>query len=167
MKKIVLGSVVALIMTGLIFSGDPSFAQKAGQQTMAAPDFNLRDLSGREIRMSQYRGKPVLLIFGTTWCPNCRTQIPENKKLYERYAGRGLVVFNINILESREKAASFARKWKLPYPTLVDVNGKVAEMYGVVGVPMRFLVDSEGNITCMSCRNLEEKINQALAVSRK
>ncbi|HPL62905.1 MAG TPA: TlpA disulfide reductase family protein [Syntrophales bacterium] len=167
MKKTALITALALLTVGLVFSAPPSFAGKAGQQTLPAPDFSLRDIAGNEYRMSQFRGRPVLLIFGTTWCPNCRTQIPENKKLHERYANRGLVFFNVNILESREKAASFSKKWKLPYPTLVDAKGNVAEMYRVVGVPMRILVDSRGNITCISCRNLEEKIKQALAVSGK
>ena len=55
-----------------------------------APDFTLKDLKGKTFRMSAQRGKPVLIFFGTTWCPGCRAEIPKYKKVYETYSPKGL-----------------------------------------------------------------------------
>src|SRR5512145_1980885 len=61
-------------------------------QYTAAPDFTLKDLQGKKFRLTAQRGKPVLIFFGTTWCPGCRSEIPVYKKVYETYAPRGLEV---------------------------------------------------------------------------
>ncbi|MCK9365026.1 MAG: TlpA family protein disulfide reductase [Syntrophales bacterium] len=111
-----------------------------------APDFVLKDLAGSSFRLSEQRGKPVLLVFGTTWCPACREEIPHLKEIYARYAKRGLVVVNIDIRESRDKASSYAEKNNLPYRLLLDEDGAVAESYGIRGVPSLILLDDAGRV---------------------
>ncbi|MFB3924543.1 MAG: peroxiredoxin family protein [Syntrophales bacterium] len=160
---LLLGALLA-VLTWSVYSQQKKQDSKS-QARDTAPDFILEDLSGRDIRLSDYRGSAVLLVFGTTWCPNCRTEVSEVKSIYSRYKDRGLVVFNIDIMETREKVASFAKKRDIPYPVLLDKDGKVAEWYGVVGVPIRVLVDKEGRIACWGCRHLDEKLNQVLGES--
>lgn len=111
-----------------------------------APDFILKDLDGGPFRLSDQRGKPVLLIFGTTWCPACRDEIPRLKDIYARYAMRGLIIVNIDIRESRDKVSRYADENELPYRLLLDENGAVAERYGIVGVPALILLDEAGRI---------------------
>ncbi len=120
-----------------------------------APDFVLEDLQGREYRMSNYRGRPMFIVFGTTWCPMCRREIPAYKEIYSRYGPKGLVVLYINVMESQRKAAAYATKHSLPYPVLVDTQGKVMTDYGVRGVPAKILVDRNGKIICWNCRSLD------------
>jgi peroxiredoxin len=115
-------------------------------QYSAAPDFTLKDLQGKIFRLSAQRGKPVLIFFGTTWCPGCRAEVPKYKKVHETYAPRGLVVIYINIMEPANKVARFAQANALPYRTLLDEDGREANKYNVVGVPMVMLVDKEGYI---------------------
>jgi len=111
-----------------------------------APDFVLKDLKGGQYRLSDQRGKPVLLIFGTTWCSACREEIPRLKDIYARYAKKGLVMVNIDVRESRNKVSRYADKYELPYRLLLDENGAVSEMYGVRGVPALILLDEAGMI---------------------
>jgi len=120
-----------------------------------APDFRLQDLEGREVTLGALRGRPVLLVFGTTWCPYCREEIPRIKEIYGKGAARNLEVLNIYINETEKKVGEFALRHAIPYPVLIDRDGRVAERYQVRGVPMIVLVDGQGVIKCYQCRNLE------------
>ena len=102
--------------------------------------------SWREIQTERSAGKPVLLIFGTTWCPSCRDEIPHLKDIYARYAKKGLIMVNIDIQESRDKVSRYADKYELPYRVLLDENGDLAQTYGIRGVPTLILLDEEGMI---------------------
>ena len=127
-----------------------------------APDFVLKDLQGRKFRLSENIGKPVLLIFGATWCPYCRDEIPRLKDIYANYSKRGLVILNIDIQESKEKVSRFAESYKLPYRVLLDEKADVAESYGVQGVPTMVLIDKKGMILCRQCRSVEPLIEKML-----
>ena len=111
-----------------------------------APDFNLKDLSGQSFKLSAHRGKPVLLIFITTWCPTCRSEMPHYKSIYETYGQRGLEVVNIDIQEPKNRASQFAAKYQISYKTLLDDNGDIAGTYGIVGIPAMVLIDKDGKI---------------------
>lgn len=134
----------------------PAFAQ----QSNIAPDFVLKDLTGQSVNLTRYKGQPVFLLFTTTWCPNCTADLPKYKSIYNRYRDKGLVFLNIDILESQQKILSFADKRKIPYPILLDLDGKVSETYGVLGVPALVLIDAKGRIICWNCRTLDEKLKQ-------
>lgn len=125
-----------------------------------ADDFSLRDLEGREFTLSNYRGKPVLLIFATTWCGYCRAEIPRFKDIYNKYGKRGLEVVNIDIQEPQERVARFSRRYELPYRILLDEGGRVAERYSIRGVPTLVLIDGQGKIICWQCRKMDAILEQ-------
>lgn len=111
-----------------------------------APDFSLKDLTGKNFTLSAQKGKPVLLIFITTWCPTCRSEMPHYKSIHEKYSRHGLEVVNIDIDEPKEKVSRFAEKYNVSYRMLLDEKGKVAEMYGIVGIPSMVLIDKDGKV---------------------
>ena len=117
-----------------------------GVPEAAAPNFSLKDLTGRNFTLSSFRGKPVLLIFIATWCPTCRSEMPHYKSIYETYGKQGLEVVNIDIEEPKNKVSLFAEKYGVPYRMLLDEKGEVARKYGIVGIPAMVLVDKDGNI---------------------
>jgi len=131
-----------------------------------APNFTLKDLNGEEVKLSNHKGKVVLLIFSTTWCPHCRTSIPYLKKIYQNYKDRGFVIFNINIMESQKTVSSFATKYDLPYRVLLDESGEVAKSYGIRGVPSLLLVNKEGTIVCRQCRSVDVLLETFFAPSK-
>lgn len=136
---------IVLLLAGTVSCSDdrqPPVVPKAAEGK--AHDFVLKDLSGRKFVLSEHRGKPVLIIFSTTWCPTCRSEIPRYKKIYDTYAARGLVVINIDIQEPLDKVSRFAGKYQLPYRVLLDETGLVAEAYQIVGVPTMILLDQNG-----------------------
>jgi peroxiredoxin len=127
-----------------------------------APDFTLKDLQGRNFKLSEHRGKPVLLVFGATWCPYCVQEIPRLKDIFAKYAPQGVAIVNIDIQESQAKVARFADKHKLPYRVLLDETAAVANNYGVRGVPNFTLVDKGGLVACRQCPAVEPLLDKML-----
>ena len=112
-----------------------------------APDFSLPDLEGRRVRLSDYRGRVVLLHFWATWCPHCVKEMGLLEKSREEDTGKGLPpVVAINLGEPVRRVEKFARKLGLSYPVLLDRRGRVAQAYGVVGLPATIVVSAEGKV---------------------
>jgi peroxiredoxin len=124
----------------------------------AAPDFRLMDLKGREVTLGSLRDRPVLLVFATTWCPYCKEEIPKIKEIYRQGREKKLEVLNIYINEADSKVADFAARYALPYPVLLDKDGRVAERFQVRGVPTLVLLDRQGKIVCYQCRDLDASL---------
>lgn len=123
-----------------------------------ATDFTLPDLEGRSFRLSQSRGKPVLLIFSTTWCAYCRSELPHFREIYERHRSDGLEVVQIFIQESSRKVSTFASQNQLPYRVLLDEKGAVSETYGIRGVPFMILLDRDGRVLCRGCPSVDASL---------
>lgn len=133
-------------------------------QYPAAPDFTLKDTQGKTFRLSAQRGTPVLIFFGTTWCPGCRTEIPRYKEVSTTYSPRGLKVIYINIMEPAQKVKRFAQTFSLNYRALMDEEGSVAQQYNVVGVPTIMLVDKGGYIIKVGHSSTEMPLDKVLPV---
>lgn len=116
------------------------------QGKITAPDFSLDDVEGKTFKLSSQKGTPVIMFFGATWCPACRSEMPQYKALYDKYAKSGLKFLYIDINESTKKVARFAKENSFPFIVLLDQDGSVAQKYDIVGVPTLFLVDKQGNL---------------------
>jgi peroxiredoxin len=159
---VMIASVLLLPPDARSFGPKPPAAAKT-DFVEKAPDFVLRDLNGRRLRLSDFRGKqPVLLIFSATWCTFCREEIPHFKSIHATYAKQGLEIINIDIQESKEKVAKFTAKYGLPYRVLLDEDGAVGGIYDIRGIPSMVLVDQAGNILCRQCRQVEPLIETLL-----
>jgi peroxiredoxin len=114
-----------------------------------ASDFTLRDLDGRQVHLSDYAGKVVLLDFWATWCVPCAAELPQLQKLYDAKKGDGFVVLGIAMdgPESVAQVVPFARRYNLTFPTLVDEETRVVNVYNPKRVaPMTVLIDRRGVI---------------------
>ncbi len=125
-----------------------------------APDFTLKDLQGRKFSLNENKGKPVLLVFSTTWCPYCIEEIPRLKDIYAKYGTKGLLMLQVDIQESQAKVAKFVEKHKLPYRVLLDETADVAKSFGVQGVPTLVLLDKDGMIVCRQCPTIEPLLDK-------
>lgn len=113
-----------------------------------APDFSLNDLDGVEVRLSNLRGKVVLLEFWATWCPPCRESIPAMNELYKNYNDKGLVLLGISVDKGQnivEDIRAFIREYSIQYPIAID-SKNVNTLYGVYSIPTLILIDREGKI---------------------
>jgi peroxiredoxin len=111
-----------------------------------APDFSLKDIDGRDFKLSTKKGNTVLLIFTTTWCPTCRSEISHYKSIHKTYSQRGLEVVNIDAEEPKARVSRFAAKYRIPYRVLLDETGDVAGTYDIVGIPTMVLISKDGKI---------------------
>jgi len=109
-----------------------------------APDFQLLDhATNRPVKLSDYRGKTVVLNFWATWCGPCRAEMPEFKKVYDAHSDE-MVILAVNYRESPEQIEFFNRDFDLKFPLLVDRPGDVQAHYGVQGLPSTFFIDRAG-----------------------
>jgi peroxiredoxin len=109
-----------------------------------APEITLKDLQGQEVRLSDLRGKIVLLNFWATWCKPCKDEMPAMQASYDKLRGQGLVVLAVNELEDTEKVIEHIRSHGHTFTVVMDHDNRVANRYGVVGLPASFIVDRQG-----------------------
>ena len=134
---------ILLLIVCLSCSGESGPRRTPGKVVpeTKAPDFTLKDLSGEPSKLDSFQGNPVLVIFSATWCPECRKEIPYFKEIYASYHSRGFQIVNATSWNRRDRVQKFAVKYELPYKTLLDESGRVAESYGVYGIPTALLID--------------------------
>lgn len=110
-----------------------------------APDFTLKDLNGRPVKLSGLRGKPVLLNFWATWCPPCRKEMPDLQKFHELY-GDKITLLGIDFGESKSDVLAFLREFGITYANLLDRDGRAFVRYRLTGIPTSYWIDSKGII---------------------
>jgi peroxiredoxin len=120
---------------------------KAHQLNKPAPSFSLKDLAGDTVRLEDLRGKVVVLDFWATWCGPCRMAMPHIQRVYQAYKEEDVVVLGINTREpDKDKVEPFLKEHTITYRNLLDLDGKMAEQYGVRGIPALFVIDPQGLI---------------------
>lgn len=111
-----------------------------------APDFVVQTLDGKVTKLSNFRGRPVLLNLWATWCPPCIEEIPFLNRIQQRYLGRGLVVLGVAGDEKTANVHAFAKAHPLQFSVLLDPEGVVGTDYGITGYPESFLIDRDGKL---------------------
>lgn len=108
------------------------------------PEFNLPDLNGRAVRLSDYAGQPVLINFWASWCPPCRAEMPDLEALYTEHQAEGLVILAVNSGESQSIAAAYAEEYGLSFPVLLDENAALSDQWMINNLPATILVGRDG-----------------------
>ncbi len=136
---------------------------------MQAEDFRLTDLDGKSQSLSQYRGKIVLLNFWATWCKPCTTEMPAMQTTYDKLRDKGFVVLAVNELEDDAKVREHIKQYGHTFPVLMDHENKVANQFGVFGLPVSVFIDQEGRVQEYIKGGLltEQKINDVVARIQK
>lgn len=111
-----------------------------------ATDFKLKDLSGKEVSLSDYKGKKIFLNFWASWCPPCKAEMPEMEKLYQETKDSDLVILAVNIGEDKDTVQKFIKNNNYNFPVLLDIDNAAAIKYQIVSIPTSFFIDKEGNI---------------------
>jgi peroxiredoxin len=135
----------------LIFAGAAALlwggtvAQAADSK--AAPDWQLNDVEGKSVKLSDFKGKVVILDFWATWCPPCRAEIPGFVALQKKYADRGFTMIGVSLDQQGVSVVKpFMSKFAMNYPIVIG-NQKVTDDYGGIrAIPTTFVIDQQGNI---------------------
>ncbi len=139
MKRVLVSVVMVVGLLGLL-----GMAARPPLIGGPAPEIVLKDLQGQEIRLSDLRGKIVLLNFWATWCKPCKEEMPAMQAVYDKLRDQGFVVLAVNELEDTERVIEHIRTHGHTFPVVMDRDNRVANRYGVVGLPASFLVDRQG-----------------------
>jgi cytochrome c biogenesis protein CcmG/thiol:disulfide interchange protein DsbE len=134
------------LFVGHLWNAAPSSVSvKAGDRRMA-PDFMLNDASGKPVRLSDFRGKVVLLNFWATWCAPCQIEIPWFVEFQGAHATGGLTVLGVSLDEDGWAAVKpYIDERKINYRVMAG-NDDVAQLYGAISLPTTFIIDKSGRI---------------------
>ncbi len=137
-------STLRLLLTALLL-GLLGLAQ-AGEVSGPAPDFTLRSNTGKNLKLSEFRGQVVLLNFWASWCGPCRQEMPALDKLHKRYSKLGFTVLGVNVEEDSAQAKRMLREIRVSFPILFDTQNKASELYHVSAMPTTVIIDRDGNM---------------------
>jgi peroxiredoxin len=137
-----LGLGAGLVLTGC---GDPTPA--TGTSTgMAAPELKGNSPSAQPLKLSDYKGKVVLVDFWATWCVPCRLTLPAHKELFRKYAGQPFTILGVSGDESAAELHKFLEDEQIPWPNILDSSRAISREWQVSNVPTLFLIDKKGVI---------------------
>jgi len=162
-----------LLFCLLLFSVTvPALAQKPGSgltripETPQAPDFALRDIEGNILRLSDLRGKVVIVNFWATWCPPCRAEMPSMQRAWETLEEEGIVLLGVNVGEDEDTIFLFTANYPVEFPLLLDQDSAVIGAWPVRGLPTTFVVDPQGRLVYRAIGGREWDDPELLALVR-
>src|ERR1700678_558378 len=162
--------VVAVVVAGMLYLGLHMAGRPRPRLTQAtlAPDFTLESLDGKSMRLSDLRGKAVLLNFWATWCVPCKIEMPWFVELQRQYGAQGLQIVGVAMDDaSKEDIAKFAKDMGVNYPILIGKEAVGDQYGGIPALPETFFIGRDGKIVdkilgLKGKGDIEEDIKRAL-----
>lgn len=114
-----------------------------------APEFEFTTFEGKMVRLSDLRGKGVVLNFWASWCDPCRAEAALLENAWRREEANGIVFIGLDYLDQEHSALAYLKEFDITYPNGPDLQSAAARRYGIQGVPETFFIDGEGRITSM------------------
>lgn len=159
-----MSKVFGILLTTIVLAC--SSASVLGQAR--APQFVLRDINGRTVRLSDQKGKVVLINFWATWCPPCRAEMPDLVRLQREYAKEGLQIIGITYPpENLDRVRRFARSLKVNYPIILGTRQLKARFSSDENLPLTVVINRDGEVTeiisgILLSQEFDEKIKPLL-----
>lgn len=133
-------------------SETPSQSEATSEETetaeSSAPDFTVLDKDGKEVKLSDFKGKPVVINFWATWCYYCKEEMPDFNKAYEEFPDVQFLMVNATdgVQETKEKAEAYVKEQGFDFEVFFDTNREAVTNYQITGYPATFFVDSKGSL---------------------
>ena len=146
-NKLIIGLLILIAVAGAYsYRHRTTTLRSTSALPRPAPDFTLPQLSGQKLTLSAYRGKIVLLDFWATWCEPCRAETPHFVDLQNKYGDQDLQIIGVSMDDTPDPVHDFYQQFKMNYPVVMG-NANIGELYGgVLGLPIAFLIDRNGQI---------------------
>src|SRR5229473_1775953 len=157
-NTLILASILSVLALAATAQSPKPTSSSTGRSL--APDFNLKDASGKDVKLADLKGKVVLVNFWATWCEGCQVEIPWFVEFQKEYASKGLVVVGISMDDDGWKSVKpWIQEKKVNYPIVIGNEG-LGKQYGLVGMPLTALVDREGRIADVHQGIVEKRATQ-------
>ena len=157
-------AVIVLVITGVVHA-DQTLTPVPGN--IPAPDFTLQDIDGNLHRLSEYRGRPVIINFWATWCPPCREEIPSMNRAWHVLREEGIAMLAINVGEDEDTIFVFTADYPADFPLLLDQSGDIIGQWPVKGLPTTYVIAPDGSIAYRAIGGREWDDDELLDVIRK
>lgn len=134
--------IFTIILGSLLMLGNVNAETISGN----APDFTLKSNSGKNIKLSEYRGQVVLLNFWASWCGPCRQEMPLLNNMQKKYGKLGFAILGVNVEEDSSPAKSYLKDIQVTFPILFDTENKASKAYNVSAMPSTVMIDRNGKM---------------------
>lgn len=115
----------------------------------AAQDFTATTVDGKKVSLSDFKGQPVWLTFGASWCAACKAEAPDMEAAYQKHKAAGFVILSVSISEDSATVKDYTDRIGLTYPQIADPDTRIASAYRVNGIPAHFFIDASGVLRLM------------------
>ncbi|PKI14347.1 TlpA family protein disulfide reductase [Colwellia sp. 12G3] len=129
------------LLVSFLFIATSVNALEIGQP---APDFTLKSMAGANLKLTEQRGKIIVINFWASWCGPCRTEMPVLQKFYDKYQDLGVSVWGVNVEQENQAGRDFLADLNLSFPILFDASNTISAMYQVEAMPTTIIVDRDG-----------------------
>lgn len=170
-NHIVLAILLAIIAASIAIIGfkNPKYTANAIRSENVgtsigefAPDFELESIAGGKAKLSDFKGKAVILNFWASWCTPCKEEMPLFENIYR--SDLDIVVIGVNLQENRKNVVDFIEKFDMSFPILLDPNSEVKGLYNVFTQPVTYFINKEGKIIDKKFGPLtDEEINEKMS----
>lgn len=137
------------------------------QKGNEAPDFDLATINGEQTKLSNYRGKKVILNFWASWCPPCKAEMPNIEKFYKENKDQDVIVLAVNLTtaeKNKNDVQQFIKDQGLTFPVLLDEQGKVGNMYQTFTIPTSYIINTKGIVQQKFVGPMSEEIIKKLSL---
>ncbi len=139
--------VVAIVLGFVALFAASLQLSAAGQlRSGAAPDFTFTSFDGEPFKLSDLRGKVVVLNIWASWCIPCKDEAPILENAWRTYKDRGVVILGADYIDTDQAARDFIKQFNITYPNGPDLGSNIYRLYRARGVPERFFIDQQGNV---------------------
>ncbi len=147
MSRWIQAAIFALVIAVIIFFAFGLRVQGQSQPSSGpAPDFTLKTFDGPTVRLSDLKGKVVVVNFWASWCVPCRDEETLLEQTYEQYKNRGVVFLGVDWVDPEPDARAYLKQYNITYPTGPDLGTTIGPLYRIKGVPETYFVGKDGNL---------------------
>jgi len=159
-------TIFTLLLAGLVVLGNAAAAKTPGEVEVGGVlrEAKLDSLTGLERKLSQYRGKPLLINVWASWCGPCRQEMPSIERLAQSKTGKQLTIIGISTDDYRDRAQAFLRQTKTSFNHFIDHDLELENMLGADRLPLTLLVDAKGRVLVKTAGAKEWDAAPALAL---
>ncbi len=161
---------VAMVMLAMAKVSSAGVEDLVGKD---APDIELPTLDGGKVKLSEQKGKVVVIDFWATWCPPCIKALPHLQKMAENkeWADKGVLIWGLNAGEAKPKVEAFMKKNNYSFSVPMDASNASLKAYGIEGIPTQLVVGKDGKVAYVAvgysgeagAKKLDEEVEKALA----